>query len=836
MRRSAHPSSTHRAASRVSLAIASALFVSACGGDGGTAPPPAPTTGALVIRATGLPTGMSASYQLVAADGAQRTVTAGDTVRNLAPGTTTIRPSSPTAPGVGRWQPFNETFDITITVGATATQEIPFLAAPIILQVDTDGLPSGAIAPVRFTGPDGTQYATTAGFPFRAPSPGAWTLAGLPMLATDYSWSPTTPPATRTLLPGDTARAVVAYAATSGAVRVTTPGLDSTASPRFTLRSGATVLSRTGPGTFANLAPGTWELTASSFAVTGFRFTPNVATQVLSVSAGATAGAAVSYLSTPVPTNFEVQGAYLTQAVQRPDGSLPLVAGRDALLRVFLRASTPNNWRPSVRARLFQGTTELQSFTMAAATTGVDTLVDEGSRQRTWNIRVPGALIVPGLRLLIEADPERAVTADGDPDDNVWPRSGTPLALDVRALAPWRAVLVPVVNNERTGNVTTANRNQFTSAVRRMLPMHEVDIRVREPYTSSAGPLQSNDTNGAWLTLLAEMNSLRVLDGAGPDAYYYGLVSVTYSSGIAGYGYVPGRAAVGWDYLPSGNLVAAHEWGHNFGRRHSPCGNVSGADPAYPHTGGIVGAWGWDPDTDALMSPNFTDLMGYCGNQWVSDFTWRGALQYRSLTPNAIVAKANASSGDAGGLLVWGDVRDGRVRLEPSFYVPDHRPRPLDDPAAERTMRVEAVDTDGRVLASALVPAPRIDHAAGDVHQFAVVLPLTAAQHERLASVRAHDIRSPLLGASRRRADIADAQRQIARALGDDLSLVRRDRDAELSWTDQRVRGALVRDAASGHVLAIMRTSGGRVVLPRGAVDVIVSDGVRSRAERLVVR
>ena len=73
-------------------------------------------------------------------------------------------------------------------------------------------------------------------------------------------------------------------------------------------------------------------------------------------------------------------------------------------------------------------------------------------------------------------------------------------------------------------------------------------------------------------------------------------------------------------------------------------------------------------------------------------------------------------------------------------------------------------------------------------------------------------------------------------ALGDDLSLVRRDRDAELSWTDQRVRGALVRDAASGHVLAIMRTSGGRVVLPRRAVDVIVSDGVRSRAERLVVR
>jgi hypothetical protein len=810
--------------------------LTACGGDGGTAPPPPPTTGSLVVQASGLPTGLTATYQIVAADGAQRTVSAGDTVRNLAPGTTTIRPSSPRSATIGRWIPFAETFDATIVAGQTATRAISFLAAPVILQMNSVGLPSNAIASARFTGPDGATYTTTAGVPFLAPSPGQWTLAGLPVIAADYAWNPTGEPISRALLPGDTAIANVPYVATTGAIRVSTPGLDSTLQPRFTLRSGTVTLTRTGAGTFGNLAPGTWELTASTFAVTGFRFTPNVATQVLTVTAGTTAAAAVSYLSVPVPTNLSVEGAYLTQAVQLPNGSLPLVAGRDALLRIFLRATTPNTWRPPVRATLYQGATVLETFDIAAAGPGVDTVVDEGSRQRTWNVRIPGARIVPGLRLRVEADPDRTIAGDGDPDDNVWPRGSTPASIDVRALAPWRAVLVPVINNERTGNVTGGNRNQFTSAVRQMLPMHEVDITVRQPYTSNAGALQSSDGNGAWLALLAEMNTLRVLDSASASAYYYGIVSVTYSSGIAGYGFVPGRAAVGWDYLPSGNLVAAHEWGHNFGRRHSPCGNVSGADPAYPYSGGVTGAWGWNPDTDLLMAPTATDLMGYCGNQWVSDFTWRGAFQYRAGTPNAIVAAANATAAHRGGLLVWGEMRDGRVTLEPSFFVPDHSVRPTDDPVADRTMRVEAVDADGRVMASALVPAPRVDHANGEVHQFATVLPLSAEQHERLASVRASDVRSPLIGNTRRRNAVADAQAGIARELGGASALVRRGRAADLTWTDARVSGALVRDAATGQVLSIMRASGGRVQLPSGNVDVIFSDGVRSRVQRIVAQ
>jgi hypothetical protein len=822
-----------RVPSRSVSLLAAFAALTACGGDGTTAPPPAPTTGALVIGISGLPSGLTPSFQLVAADGAQRTATAGDTVRNLAPGTLTIRPSSPRVAEIGRWMPFRETFDATIIAGQTTTQAISFLAAPIVLRVDPAGLPSSAIAPVRFTAPDGTSYNTTAGAPFLAPVPGAWTLAGLAVLAADYSWSPTAPPVTRTVLPGDTAIAIVSYEAVSGAVVVSTSGLDAGVRPRFTLRSGAQSFERTGDGVFANVPPGTWELTAQAIAVTGFRFTPDLASQVLTVTAGSTANAAVSYVSTPVPTNFEVESAYLTQAVQTRDGLTPLVAGRDALLRVFLRASTPNDWQPMVRATLLQGTNPLETFDIPAAAVGVDTLVNEGDRRRTWNVRIPGALIVPGLRLLVHADPDRTVAADGDPDDNVWPRGGVARAIDVRALAPWRAVLVPIVNNDLTGNVSVDNLAQFTTGVRRVMPMHEVDIRVREPYTSSAAALQSNDANGGWLALLAEMNAVRALDRSAPDEYYYGVVRVTYTSGIAGYGYVPGRAAVGWDYQPSGDLVAAHEWGHNFGRRHSPCGGVSNADPSYPHAGGLIGSWGWNPDTDALVTPAATDIMGYCGNQWVSAFTWTGALQYRDGTPNAIVARQRAAA-SSGGLLVWGTLRDGRITLEPAFHLPDHVAVASDEPASDVMLQVEALDVEGRRLASAITPAPRVDHATGDARQFAIMLPLTAAQHEQLATLRVHDVRSPLVAATRRQAMLRGAQ--VARALGDDVAVTRRGRDTELTWNDARVAGAIVRDPTSGRVLGIVRGATGRVRTIGDRADVIVSDGVRSRIQRIHAR
>jgi hypothetical protein len=47
-------------------------------------------------------------------------------------------------------------------------------------------------------------------------------------------------------------------------------------------------------------------------------------------------------------------------------------------------------------------------------------------------------------------------------------------------------------------------------------------------------------------------------------------------------------------------------------------------DPNYPQDNGATGSYGYNSLGDQLIPPNFTDLMGYCQNQWLSSYTYAG--------------------------------------------------------------------------------------------------------------------------------------------------------------------------------------------------------------------
>ena len=71
--------------------------------------------------------------------------------------------------------------------------------------------------------------------------------------------------------------------------------------------------------------------------------------------------ATVTYaLTVPGTVNLGDRGLYLTQSVQ-PGDTVPLVANRDAYLRVFVRADQANTVAPAVRVRLYQGSIRRQS-------------------------------------------------------------------------------------------------------------------------------------------------------------------------------------------------------------------------------------------------------------------------------------------------------------------------------------------------------------------------------------------------------------------------------------------------------------------------------------------
>ena len=192
----------------------------------------------------------------------------------------------------------------------------------------------------------------------------------------------------------------------------------------------------------------------------------------MEVEAGASATVTVTYAATAGPTlNLSIAGLHLTQSVQTFDNTVPLVSGRDALLRVAALANGSNRVRAQVRVRLYRGNTEVRSVVIESPADTVPTGRLDGEITTTWNTLVEGSLVEPGLRVVAEVDPANTVP-EADESDNVFPASGR-LAMDVRTPPPLAITLVPVrqAANDLQGDVTASNRRQYLDLASRMYPL-----------------------------------------------------------------------------------------------------------------------------------------------------------------------------------------------------------------------------------------------------------------------------------------------------------------------------------------------------------------------------
>ena len=170
-------------------------------------------------------------------------------------------------------------------------------------------------------------------------------------------------------------------------------------------------------------------------------------------------------------------------------------------------------------------------------------------------------------------------------------------------------------------------------------------------------------------------------DAPAADVYYYGLLkpqdsfaSFCGNSCTTGIGYLADskstgqRAAMGVGFADRVSAqTMAHEIGHNHGRGHAPCvpngGSISGVDAKYPFTDGRTGIIGYDSRTKALLSDKGTDLMGYCSNVWLSEYTY-GAIMDRlaQVNGNQIQVQSAAALQTFRVLLVGGSLGQKSAR------------------------------------------------------------------------------------------------------------------------------------------------------------------------------
>lgn len=684
------------------------------------------------------------------------------------------------------------------------------------LELSISGLPVGTPAEIHVTGPGGFARDVAASATLSGLTPGGYVVAAATVSTGDQAYAPS--PASQTVTVSDSptpSGATVSYAPANGSLTLTVTGLPVGTDPAITVSGpGGYNRSVTSSETLSALVPGEYTVTALPVSDGSTQYTPSPSSRTVTLGANAAASAQVAYNSGSAGGfNLRVDGLYLVQSIQTYGRNVPLVKDRDALLRVFVTANEVNIAAPAVRVRLYHAGT-LASTTVINSPAGTTPqTVNEGNLGASWNLVIPQADVQPNLAILVDVDPDNTVV-EGNEGDNVFPASGVPLPVDVRSTAAFAVRLVPVVTSAdgRTGNVTTGNMGQFLAATMQMHPLAAYDGVVGQPYTTNVQTALKSDGT-TWTAVLGEIDAARV--DAGDGRAWYGVVNPDYTSGVAGMGYIGAPSAIGWDKLPSASGVAAHEWGHNWGRQHAPCGDPANPDPNFPYGGGVTGVYGYDQVGQVVKPPTAHDLMGYCSNDWISDYTYLGVLNYRAQHP---LSASTVGQPVQPALLVWGRIERDRVILEPAFRV-------FTRPSLPRTSgpyRIEGRAGDGSSTFRLDFAPAEVADAPDAPRSFAFAVPLSSDRADRLATLTlAGEGRSVTVSAAPQAAAV-------------DVRSVSGGR-VRLRWDATRAPVVLVRDPVTGQVISFARGGQADVVTSRRELSLSVGDRVGGRDVRVVV-
>jgi hypothetical protein len=397
------------------------------------------------------------------------------------------------------------------------------------------------------------------------------------------------------------------------------------------------------------------------------------------------------------------------------DVLLRIVPGRETWLRAHVVSDFPGIVAPPMRAVGYSGDTPVGSVGLSGpatlpvlAASSVITASLRESNAQSFNALLPDDWVKSGLKVRVEIDPLRPSTATTVL--NSAPGVGSQTAIDV--------VMVPLISGTLVPSMPSLQevRDELT----RRLPVARKNILVSQRAAYTLGSVTNGvDTSSEWSAALAELENLRVQEA--PGKQYYGMVRPLAGTGTSGIGYVnstaasPTLSALGWDATYGRwQRTMVHEFGHNYGRRHAPCGQADEPDPVYPYPGGVLGP---TPLFDALANQvisasGLTDVMGYCNGSWFSDYNLREVQRFlEAKTPSNGVDIASADV-----LIVSGMINSSGVRLAPVRSARAGRASFRTGPYLLRLIARSGAVIEKQFAVSAL------DHSRGEAH-FLVEIP-----------------------------------------------------------------------------------------------------------------
>ncbi|HWQ12523.1 MAG TPA: hypothetical protein VNL77_06980, partial [Roseiflexaceae bacterium] len=428
------------------------------------------------------------------------------------------------------------------------------------------------------------------------------------------------------------------------------------------------------------------------------------------LAAPAALGAVYLPLVTSGGLDLAIAGLEITQSTQTASNSLPLVAGRPTVVRVYARSE---GGEPAAAVTVSIAATRdgrpLSGSPLRVGPKPVGRAAVRADYAASFNALLPTEWLSGTVSLVATVD------AEGDVAEASEGNNSAQATLAFTSVPALDIVIVPIhYTHTPTGRTYPAPAaDTLSDWVMRTYPVSAIDVAFHTPLSFSGNLGSVAD----WERLLDEVTTVKFADGSPANQVYYALVPTQsggerwFVGGVAGIGWVGLRAAVGLEFGPGQEektgRIAAHELGHNLRRYHAPCGTSGDPRQPYPHAGGTIGpeTYGLDIPYGRVWLPtapdNARDVMSYCTPQWISDFTYRalydeqrifGAAPAAPLAAEA--AGAQASLGD-GALLVRAVLGPEGTTLLPVYAV-SGAPAP---PAMGGEYAVELLGESGALLA-----------------------------------------------------------------------------------------------------------------------------------------
>ncbi|HKV63439.1 MAG TPA: hypothetical protein VJO16_16125 [Candidatus Acidoferrum sp.] len=466
----------------------------------------------------------------------------------------------------------------------------------------------------------------------------------------------------------------------------------------------------------------------------------------------------VSYQPIVQGTGFKLIGMEVVQATQDLQNTVPLVAGKPAMVRLYLAVTGPTSSIDSVSAAITAthpgsntSLPNLRSVNSVTVTSSLDPHTSRHDLAKTINFMLPADWYAEGtLHISVSEIDVHGTTSpvpcDGcENNDNVGP-----LFTHFQPTKALNLVLAPYVYEPHSQPGLVATPDIFFTPMGALQWLNDVyPLSGNFPAIESAVnivrilPMQTTTKNlhdgGEQDDFLNDLDDL--LDNLRSDAGNswpsdVHLLAMT-PCGCGGIGNAPGGAgmadtwAVEHGVVPQKNFesygaVWSHELGHNFGRQHAGDAHDEEApqDLSFPYPHGGIGEPGlalttewWnaspfliDPGIPATGQQHAHDFMSYGDANDLADHThdWISPYTYKALFQQFL--DLNARSAPRQNLIVHGSIaKSGDVVFRP-FHIATTAFAGESAESAE--YRIELQDAAGRELVSQPVSISRRDRSS----------------------------------------------------------------------------------------------------------------------------